>query len=69
MLRRVGRLGNRRGQSVIEYLVVAMLIIGVILTVVGPLVKTKMGTLGTASGNALDKAATEVTGKVTVLER
>lgn len=57
---RLVKLGNRRGQSILEYLVIAAAIILVIIGVVRGLVTTRMTELGTQSGDAISRAATTV---------
>ncbi len=56
----VTALRDRRGQSLIEYLVVAAAIIGVIILTVGPLVAGRFTNLGTEAGNAIDRSAASV---------
>lgn len=57
---RLMKLGNRRGQSILEYLVIAAAIILVIIGVLRGIVTARMTNLGTETGNAIDKAAVKI---------
>ena len=51
------RHGARRGQSIVEYLVVAGAIIAIVIGVIGPLVTDRFENLGNQAGDAIDRAA------------
>ena len=59
----VRRLRNRRGQSVVEYLVVAMAVILAIVGLAG-LIQGRVTNLGNAAGAQVDAAAATVTSTV-----
>ena len=61
MVKRSGRLGNRRGQSIIEYLVVAAAIIIAIIAL-RPNIQGRMQDLGNASAAAVGTATTTLSG-------
>lgn len=54
------RHGARRGQSIIEYLVVAAAIIGVVILVIAPLVLSRFTNLGNEAGDAIDRSADQI---------
>jgi len=53
------RLRNRRGQSILEYLLIATIIVGAIMLVKGPLTRN-MGNLYNGAGNKTNAAASAI---------
>ena len=71
MFSSAGRLGNRQGQSIVEYLVVIAVILGALMLLGGPtgLLKGKVQDLGNNAANGIGKAATAINNNVTSAEQ
>ncbi len=59
-VRMKSRLGSRRGQSILEYLVVATIIVGAVIAVANGAIKTNMKTLYDNAGTRTGDAATSL---------
>ena len=63
-----GRRRSAKGQSIIEYLVVAAAVITAVLAI-GGIVQGRVTALGTSAGGQIDAAGTAITTNVTAVER
>lgn len=60
----IRRVRNQRGQSIIEYLIIAAAIVGAIL-IFGPLLGTTVQGIGTASNTRMQSVTPVVTANIT----